>query len=494
MPDSPVVDGTEVALPPGGAREAPVPGGSELRADPSLEWVTDTLVSGGSPWRLVRLTERGAALLSGWLSGNTVTSDPAEGALARRLVDAGLVHPSSKHRRVRDGEVDVVIPVHDDLEGLEAVLRVASRTPEVRVTVVDDGSADATSIARVAAAHDASLVRHDVPLGPAAARNAGAREGTSALVAFLDADARPEPEWLEGLVAFFDDPTVGAVAPRIRGPLGLTLKERFETAASPLDLGDRAGVVRPGAAVPFVPSAALVVRRAALGEGFDASLRTGEDVDLVWRLHAAGWHVRYEPSVVVTHAARATWRGWLAQRFSYGLAAAPLEARHGDAAAPLRADPRVLATLALVLAGRPRAAVGVLGWSAASLARQLEGVSVRGGNESVARQLAARGTALAAPGLARSAFRTYGPLLIVVAIGLPPLRRPIATLTVAATAVRWWRAGRPTPGMAFAALSLADDLAYGAGVVAGVARSRRLGALRPRLRTSVVAPATISRT
>jgi hypothetical protein len=74
------------------------------------------------------------------------------------------------------------------------------------------------------------------------------------------------------------------------------------------------------------------------------------------------------------------------------------------------------------------------------------------------------------------------------------VRRPIATLTVAATAVRWWRAGRPTPRAAFAALSLVDDLVYGAGVLAGAARARRLGALRPRLRTGVTAPESISRT
>ncbi len=395
---------------------------------------------------------------------------------------------------MRAAEVDLVVPVRDDAEGLEAVLRAASQTPELGVTVVDDGSADAASVARVAAANDAAVVRHDVPLGPAAARNAGARRGTAPLVAFVDADARPAPDWLDGLVAYFDDPCVGAVAPRVRGPAGASVRERFEAAASPLDLGDRPGVVRPGAAVPYVPAAALVVRRAALGSGFDADLRTGEDVDLVWRLVAAGWQVRYEPSVVVTHAARRTWRGWVAQRFSYGLSAAPLEARHGDAAAPLRADPRVLATLGLVLAGRPRAAAGLLGWSSASLARQLEGVTTRGGSDAAARQLAARGTALAAPGLARSAFRTYGPVLVVAALALPPVRRPVAALTVAATAVRWWRAGRPAPRAAFCALSLADDLVYGAGVLAGAARARRLGALRPRLRTSVASGAAISRT
>jgi len=487
--------GAEAAVPPGSGRAAPVPVGTRLRADPSLEWLTETLVAGGSPWRLVRLTERGAGLLGAWLDGEAVTADPAAGALARRLIDAALVHPERPARRVRAGEVDVVIPVRDDLTGLEAALRVVSRTPSIRVTVVDDGSSDASSVARIARAHEARLVRHDLPLGPGGARNAGLRTASAPLVAFLDADALPGTDWLEALVPFFDDPAVGAVAPRVRGPFGPSLKERFEASASPLDLGDQPGVVRPGAAVPFVPAAALVTRREAIGDGFDPSLRTGEDVDLVWRLVAAGWQVRYEPAVVVTHAARATWRGWIAQRFSYGLSAAPLEARHGDAAAPLRADPRVLATLGLLLAGRPRAAAGLLSWSAASLAHQLEGVTTRGGSESAARQLAARGTALAAPGLARSAFRTYGPLLIAAAVAIPPVRRPIVALTATATAVRWWRAGRPTPRAAFVALSLADDLAYGAGVLTGAARSRRLGALRPRLRSTVavVAP-PISRT
>ena len=51
-----------------------------------------------------------------------------------------------------------------------------------------------------------------------------------------------------------------------------------------------------------MPTAALVVRRAVLEDGLDTALRYGEDVDLVWRLHDAGWRVRYDPAVVVgTH-------------------------------------------------------------------------------------------------------------------------------------------------------------------------------------------------
>ena len=46
--------------------------------------------------------------------------------------------------------------------------------------------------------------------------------------------------------------------------------------------------------VPYVPSAALIVRTELAR--FDEALRYGEDVDLVWRLHDAGHRVIYDPT------------------------------------------------------------------------------------------------------------------------------------------------------------------------------------------------------
>ena len=467
--------------------------GTILRQDRSFEWISESLVSGGSPWRLFRLSEHGSRLLSGWASGDPVSGDTGAAALARRFVDAGLLHPSFPSRRPERGDVEIVVPVRDDAAGLARVLGMLDRAPSLRTVVVDDGSLDAEAVDRLATAHGATLIRREAPGGPGAARNAGYAATSAQFVAFIDADTEPESDWLDGLLPHFLDPAVAAVAPRVRGPSGEGARDRFEAVASPLDLGPHPGLVRPGAAIAFVPAAALVVRRSAAAVPFDESLLVGEDVDFVWRLAASGWLVRYEPSVVVTHAARTTWLGWVAQRFSYGVSASTLEARHGDAAAPLRADPRVLGTLALVLAGRPRAALGLLSWSASSLAKQLDGISTRGGSESAARMIAVRGTALAAPGLARGAFRTYGPLLVVAAVACSPLRRPVVALTATATAVRWWRAGRPGKPVVFAAMSLADDLVYGAGVITGAVRARRVGALRPRLRTASKA-VPISRT
>jgi mycofactocin system glycosyltransferase len=480
----------EVSTPDG--RRALLPAGTRFQADRSVEWFADTLIAGGSPWKLMRLTDQGAGLVAQWLDGRPLSGDPAAGALARRLVDGGLLHPARTPRAPQPGEIDLVVPVRDAVEQLEALLQVVS-TPGIRVVVVDDGSSDGPAHARVAEAHGATIIRRATPGGPAAARNAGLTATSAPLVAFLDVDVLPCDDWIERLVPYFDDPAVALAAPRVIGRAGATRRERFEVVASPLDLGDQPAVARPGAAVPYVPAAAIVVRRTAVADGFDETLRIGEDVDLCWRLHAAGWQVRYVPSARAEHLARATWAGWVLQRVRYGASAAPLEARHGDAAAPLRADPRILATLALAAWGRPRAALALLSWSGGSLARQLDGIAVRGGGESAARQLAVRGTALAAPGIARSAFRSYGPLLVAAAVAVPAIRRPVVVLGAAATATRWWRAGKPEHRLAFGALSVADDLCYGAGVLVGAARARRLGALRPRLRPTAASPA-ISRT
>ena len=91
------------------------------------------------------------------------------------------------------------------------------------------------------------------------------------------------------------------------------------------------GAVRPDGGARRAPRGA----RIDVG-GFDEALHVGEDVDLAWRLDAAGRRIRYEPAVrSATHPSRPSWAGWLRQRFRYGTAAADLAERHGDAVAPV---------------------------------------------------------------------------------------------------------------------------------------------------------------
>src|SRR5690606_26633581 len=134
-------------------------------------------------------------------------------------------------------------------------------------------------------------------------------------------------QWLAHLLGHFDDERLALVAPRVRSAHGDVIGTNpsrllvdYERSHSPLDLGPRPALVRPGSRVGHVPAAALVVRRAALASigGFDTELRYGEDVDAVWRLDEAGWRCRYEPDVVVEHRPRLTWGAWAQQRYHYG--------------------------------------------------------------------------------------------------------------------------------------------------------------------------------
>jgi len=294
----------------------PLPVGFRIALDPSTR-VDATLVWGGTPWRLLRLTEAGTETLAALAAGEPV-ADARGGVLARRLVDAGLAHP--RHiGPLSPNDVDVVVPVHDDAEHLATCLAALSG---LAVTVVDDGSADGLAVAAVAAKYGAHVIRRTCG-GPAAARNTGLASTQRPHVAFVDSDCVIGADDLLALAGHVADPCVAAVAPRIT---------EADT-HSPLDLGPDESLVHPGARVSFVPTTALVVRRTAVdgAGGFDESMRYGEDVDLVWRLATSGWSVRYEPSVVAHHAAPGSARSKLARKYHYGTSAGPLASRHGNA-------------------------------------------------------------------------------------------------------------------------------------------------------------------
>ena len=306
------------------------------------------ILAGGYPARVLRLTPSGVRHVEAWWSGTPVPDNPKARALARRLLDTGLAHPALDEPSLDEpslagpepgrDEVTVVIPVRDRHAELARCL--AGLTAMPRVVVVDDGSADPDAVAKVATRAGAGVLRRPVNGGPAAARNTGLAAADTPLVAFLDSDCVPRPGWLDPLLPHFADPAVGAVAPRIvPHENGRTWLARYEGASSTLDMGQRASIVRPGSCVPYVPGAALVVRKAAAGAGFAEDMPVGEDVDFIWRLAAAGWRTRYEPAGTMGHQHRVRLREWMARRKDYGTSAAALELRHPGAVRPFYASP-----------------------------------------------------------------------------------------------------------------------------------------------------------
>lgn len=436
------------------------------------------IVLGGRPARMLRLTPAGARLVTAWRDGATVTDHPAALRLARRLIDTGLAHPLSDGGQWAPADVAVVIAAQDRPDLLAACL--ARVGPAAEVVVVDDGSSDPKAIASVAREGGARVLRQAVATGPAGARNAGLTATTAPLVAFVDSDTRPAAGWLESLLGHFEDAGTAAVAPRIAVPAGRGALAAYEAVRSPLDLGDAAGSVGPGQPIGFVPAAALVTRREALAQvgGFDAAMRFGEDVDLVWRLAAAGWSVRYEPTVVVEHPHRISAGAWLGQRIAYGSSAGPLARRHPGRLRHVVVPAWALAPWALVAAGRPRGALLASISCTAVLAARLPDVP---GARRQMLALAARSNLRRTQQILDAAWRAYPPL--VLSAGLRSRRaRRVTGLALTASITADWVQRRPRlDPLRYGALRTADDLAYATGVWLGCLRARTAGPLIPRV-------------
>lgn len=192
-----------------------------------------------------------------------------------------------------DGSVDIVIPCYN--ESADAIartiqaLRAQSASPR-RVMLVDDCSADASGLER-ASSLGAEVLRQPVNGGISAARNAGLRQSAATLVACVNVEVLPRPDWLGVCRDYLrDHPRVAAVAvtvsPEDVSPLLVRWRLRFQEAHYPKTSGP----------ISWGSGHVLMFRSGALKSigGFNESLRkAGEDVDVCFRLQASGWEVHF---------------------------------------------------------------------------------------------------------------------------------------------------------------------------------------------------------
>jgi len=353
--------------------------------------------------------------------------------------------------------------------------------------VVDDASRNRAAIARVCGRHGATYLPIYHNVGPAAARDFGLARVQTPYVAFVDSDVQVTINDLLHLARHFTDPHVALVGPRILGrPTSSRPRwfERYDAVASSLTLGHTPSNVQPGAIVAWLPSACLIARTHALGDGFDPTLRVGEDVDLVWRLVAADHTVRYDPSVTAHHDTRSTVRAWLGRKFAYGTGGAPLAARHGSLVAPAILTPtQAAAATALLLRRRWSllVAAATLAWTAARVRSTLPDVPGRG---ALGTRIAGRGLGWAVRQESALAVRHWWPAAAAAAGLSRQARRALLTaaLVDSAVALRDSRAGGATvnPLLLLAGRRL-DDLAYGAGLWWGAMQRLSPRAMMPRM-------------
>ncbi len=295
-------------------------------------------------------------------------------------------------------------------------------------------------------------------------------------MAFVDTDVELDKDWLQPLLRHFTDPRVALVAPRVVSSESRAALAEYESARSPLDLGDQPGRIAAGTRISYVPAAAILVRTDALRAigGFDESLRTGEDVDMVWRLVAAGNRCRYEPASTVHHRPRSSVCGWLRQRVAYGRSAPALERKHHGAVAPLRMSGWSAAVWALVFVRRPVAAVAVAGGTIVALRRKIPDLPPA---ESI--RLVGLGHLYAGRQLASAITRVWWPVAALTALVSRRARLPLLGAALVPPLLDWIERRGPLDPARYVALHLADDVAYGTGVWIGAADLGTFGALAP---------------
>lgn len=209
--------------------------------------------------------------------------------------------------------VSVVINTLNRADVLERVLSAAgwlSYPPGFEVIVVNGPSTDQTeqlleqwkSRIKIGRCQEANLSK---------SRNVGIAMAAGDIVAFIDDDAVPEPEWLEQLAVAFDDDEVAIAGGHVYDHTGVTFQYRYGTVdrlgtnAQPLQGWDPAKLAYPQSSrIPYPIGTNSAFRRSALLAigGFDEEYEYFlDETDLVIRLIDAGWMIKQLPRAFVHH-------------------------------------------------------------------------------------------------------------------------------------------------------------------------------------------------
>ncbi|GAA1948732.1 glycosyltransferase family 2 protein [Microbacterium deminutum] len=202
--------------------------------------------------------------------------------------------------------ITVVIPCRNDADFLDKCLQAlaAQSHPATRVIVVDNGSTDDS--AAVARRYGATVVGESiVGIWPAAARGYDEAMADADIIARIDADSRPHPDWIARLVrAFVADPGLGVLTGGAEfyggSPLANYLGEHWY-------IGGGHYWIKKWLGIPLVFGSNFAMRTRVWQRVREDVDRTNagihDDLDLTIRLRPADG-IRYDPQLRMPVSAR----------------------------------------------------------------------------------------------------------------------------------------------------------------------------------------------
>jgi GT2 family glycosyltransferase len=208
--------------------------------------------------------------------------------------------------------ITIAICTHDRAEDLRRCLQGLTILPDQghKIIVIDSHPSNALTRAVVAEYKGVKYFQEEVP-GINRARNRALREAQTDLVAFINDDAIPDPNWLRSLTCNFDDSMVAMVT-------GLTMPLELETEAqelfefySPFNRGFQRIVfdqknINPLTIGNMGAGVNMAVQRQLIDElgGFDEILDrgtpmySGGEAELFTRVLSRGYRIVYEPDAL----------------------------------------------------------------------------------------------------------------------------------------------------------------------------------------------------
>jgi cellulose synthase/poly-beta-1,6-N-acetylglucosamine synthase-like glycosyltransferase len=196
----------------------------------------------------------------------------------------------------------VIIPAYNAEKTIERCLEALTHQTIDRalyeIIVVDDGSDDGTSdVCRTYA--DVKVIAQ-TNQGPAAARNAGAKEAKGGIILFTDSDCEPMANWLEEMLKPFADPGIGGAKGSYRTKQG-ELTAQFVQ----LEYESRYEITKRHKEIDYIDTYSAAFRRDLFlkhgGYNTDFPLACAEDAEFSFRLKEAGVRMVFNPSAVVYH-------------------------------------------------------------------------------------------------------------------------------------------------------------------------------------------------
>lgn len=232
--------------------------------------------------------------------------------------------------------VSVVVPIYNgeaDLPGLINCL-VSQTYPKERVEylIVDNNSSDRTLAELKTSAENSPIKIHPLSENQIqssyAARNTGIRTSVGEIIAFTDADCRPQPQWLASLIQPFVNQDVVIVAGEIAALPSKNLLEQH--AERQETLSQKHTLAHPFC--PYGQTANLAIRRITLEKVglFRPHLTSGGDADICWRILRQNiGRLEFAPDAIVQHRHRATLKELASQWRRYGRSNRYLHELHG---------------------------------------------------------------------------------------------------------------------------------------------------------------------